>query len=200
MAGCDFIVNVTLDSDRRVTCVVAGDMEAAFLEGVEFVENVVLAPLATPCDIVVTSGAGYPLDTTFYQAVKGMVGALPVVKEGGTIIIAAGMTEGVGSPEFAGLFEEHASLDAFMDCIVRDDYFVMDQWQVEELARVRRKVNVVVVSDGLPRETLERFFVSTAPSVEAAVADCLDRYGPEATIAVIPKGPYVIAELGPDKE
>ena len=33
MAGCDFIVNVTLDSQRRVTSVVAGDMEQAFLAG-----------------------------------------------------------------------------------------------------------------------------------------------------------------------
>ena len=34
-----------------------------------------------PVDIVVTSCAGYPLDTTFYQAVKGLTGALPIVKE-----------------------------------------------------------------------------------------------------------------------
>ena len=197
MAGCDFIVNVTLDSDRRVTCVVAGDMEAAFLEGVAFVEQVVLAPLATPCDIVVTSGAGYPLDTTFYQAVKGMVGALPVVKDGGTIIIAAGMTEGVGSPEFAGLFEEHASLDAFMDCIVRDDYFVMDQWQVEELAKVRRKARVKVVTRGLPHDKLQGLFVEPAESVESAVAASLAEYGPAARIAVIPKGPYVLPVLQP---
>ena len=46
MAGCDFIVNVTLDSKRQVTSVVAGDMEAAFLEGVRFVERVVKAPVA----------------------------------------------------------------------------------------------------------------------------------------------------------
>src|SRR4051794_25596255 len=67
MAGCDFIVNVTLDSSRRVTSVVAGDMEAAFMEGVRFVENVVKAPVPQEMDIVVTSSAGYPLDTTFYQ-------------------------------------------------------------------------------------------------------------------------------------
>ena len=40
MAGCDFIVNVTLDSQRRVTSVVAGDMEQAFLEGVRFMAGV----------------------------------------------------------------------------------------------------------------------------------------------------------------
>jgi len=34
-----------------------------------------------------------------------------------------------------------------------------------------------------------------AASVEAAVADSLAEYRPDATIAVIPNGPYVLAEL-----
>ena len=34
MAGCDFIVNVVIDAQRRILRVVAGDMVAAFLEGV----------------------------------------------------------------------------------------------------------------------------------------------------------------------
>jgi nickel-dependent lactate racemase len=195
MAGCDFIVNVTIDSRRRVTSIVAGDMEAAFLEGVRFVEQVVKAPVARPVDIVVTSAAGYPLDTTFYQSVKGMTGCLPIVKEGGTIILAASLSEGVGSPEFQALFHEHSSPEAFMERILDRDYFVLDQWQVEELAKVRRKARVKVVSDGLPAHVLAGCFVEPASSVEEAVAGSLLDYGPEAQIAVIPKGPYVLPTL-----
>src|SRR5262249_45692576 len=100
LAGCDFIVNVCLDEKRRVTWVGAGDMIAAWEEGVRFVERVVKAPVVEPCEVVLTSCAGYPLDTTWYQAVKGLTGALPIVKEGGTIVLAASLTEGLGSPEF----------------------------------------------------------------------------------------------------
>src|SRR6516165_3423175 len=89
MAGCDFIVNVCLDGQRRVTWVGAGDMIAAWEEGVRFVEQVVRVPVPAPLDVVLTTGAGYPLDTTWYQAVKGLTGALPIVKRGGTIILAA---------------------------------------------------------------------------------------------------------------
>ena len=192
MAGCDFIVNVTLDADRRVTSIVAGDMELAFLEGVRFIENIVKAEVPAECDVVVTSGAGYPLDTTFYQAVKGLTGALPIVKQGGTIILAASMTEGIGSPEFQQLFRENASLPAFMQRILGKDYFVLDQWQLEELAKVCRKAKVKIVTDGLPATTLNSLFVEAAPSVEQAVADSLAEYGPHARIAVIPKGPYVL--------
>ena len=70
-------------------------------------------PVAEPVDVVVTSCAGYPLDTTLYQAVKGLTGALPIVKQGGTIILAASLTEGIGSPEFQQLFAENPDLKAF---------------------------------------------------------------------------------------
>jgi nickel-dependent lactate racemase len=192
MAGCDFIVNVTLDSKRQVTSVVAGDMEKAFLAGVEFMAGICRAAIPEPVDIVVTSSAGYPLDTTFYQAIKGLTGCLQIVKEGGTIILAASLTEGLGSPEFQSLFRENASLDGFMERILGRDYFVMDQWQLEELAKVRRKARVKIISDGLPAEILAQCFVETAPSVESALADSLAEYGPNAQVAVIPKGPYVL--------
>jgi nickel-dependent lactate racemase len=192
MAGCDFIVNVTLDAERRITSLVAGDMEQAFLEGVKFIEKVVKAEVAQECDVVVTSSAGYPLDTTFYQAVKGLTGALPIVKQGGTIILAASLSEGIGSPEFQRLFKENDSLSQFMQRILGKDYFVMDQWQLEELAKVCRKAKVKIVSDGLSAATLNGLFVESAPTVEQAVAESLAEYGPGARIAVIPKGPYVL--------
>ncbi len=195
MAGCDFIVNVVVDAQRRILKVVAGDMEEAFHRGVEFVRKPFTDTVPEPVDVVVTSSAGYPLDTTFYQSVKGMVGALPILKPGGTIILAADMSEGIGSPDFRGLFDEHPTLEGFMERITQTDYFVPDQWQLEELAKVRRQAKVKVVTDGLPPATLRGLFVEPAESVEAAVADAVAEYGEETTIAVIPDGPYVMAEL-----
>jgi lactate racemase len=192
MAGCDFIVNVSLDNDRRVTSLVAGDMEAAFAKGVEFVESVCKAPVPEPCDVVVTSSAGYPLDTTFYQAIKGLTGVLPIVKQGGTIVIAAALDEGIGSPEFRRLFAENADLDTFMRRILGKDYFVLDQWQLEKLAHVCKKARPRFVTRGLSPETMKSLFVDSAPTVEQAIAEALAEYGPNARIAVVPKGPYVL--------
>lgn len=193
--GCDFILNVVIDAKRRPLKFVAGDMEAAFIPGCQFVADLVTATVPAPVDIVVTSSAGYPLDTTFYQSVKGMVAALPIVKPGGTIILAASMSEGIGSPEFASLFEEHGDIESFMTRIMDDDYFVMDQWQLEKMAAVLRKAKVKVVTDGLAPEVLHGLFVEPASSVEAAVSDSLEQYGSHAKIAVIPKGPYVVARV-----
>jgi nickel-dependent lactate racemase len=192
LAGCDFIINVCLDGQRRITWVGAGDMLKAWEEGVRFVEGVVKVPVPEPVDVVVTSCAGYPLDTTWYQAVKGLTGALPIVKQGGTIVLAASLSEGIGSPEFQRLIADNPDLKVFKQRILGKDYFVMDQWQLEELAKVVERCRVKVVSDGLPPETLRRCHVQSAATVEQAVSDCLVEYGPTARVAVIPKGPYVL--------
>ena len=194
-AGCDFIVNTVLNDKRQVLNIVAGDMIEALEEGVAFVRGVVTDTVDEPVDIVVTSGAGYPLDTTYYQAVKGIVAAMDIVKPGGTIIIAAGVREGVGGPEFCRIFEENDSLEEFMRRVKEESYFVMDQWQLIELAKAARKAKVVFVTDALSAETLQGLFVESAESVESAVAAALEYHGPEATIAVIPKGPYVLTEV-----
>jgi nickel-dependent lactate racemase len=193
--GCDFIVNVVINDARQPLKFVAGDMEAALLEGVAFVRKIVTDTVPEPVDVVVTTSAGYPLDTTFYQSVKGLVGALPIVKPGGTIVIAAGLSEGIGSADFQQGLKENPDLEVFMDRITNSDYFFMDQWQLEEFVKVVRKAKVTYVSDGLPPETFARLHVGVAPSVERAVADALEQYGDEATIAVIPEGPYVVAEV-----
>ncbi len=192
MAGCDFIVNVCIDGKRRLTGVWAGDMIAAWEEGVRFCREVVRVGVPRPAEVVVTSCAGYPLDTTWYQAVKGLTGALPIVKEGGTIVLAASLTEGLGSPEFRKLIRDNPDLRAFKKRILETDYFVMDQWQLEELCKVLEKCKVKVVTHGLDAATLRACQVEPAESVEQAVAESLAEYGPAAKLAVIPKGPYVL--------
>jgi len=192
LAGCDFAVSVCMDGQRRVTWVGAGDMEKSWLEGVRFVEDVVRVGVPAAVDVVVTSSAGYPLDTTWYQAIKGLTGALPIVKEGGTIILAASLSEGVGSPEFQRLLADNKDLNLFLKRILGKDYFIMDQWQLEEFAKVVKRCKVKVVSDGLSPETLRGFNVEPVHSVEEAVRQCLAEYGSQAKVAVIPKGPYVL--------
>ena len=191
--GCDFIVNAVIDAQRRPLCLVAGELQAAFDEGVNFVREVVSATVPKPVDIVVTSAAGYPLDTTFYQCVKGMTAAMPIVKEGGTIILAGSMSEGIGSEEFQNLFKTHASLEDFMGRLSDPDFFSIDQWQLQKMGQVCRKADVQIVTDGLPADTIDRLFVRSANSVESALNNALEQHGADASVAVIPKGPYVLA-------
>ena len=194
-AGCDFIVNVVLDSKRRILKAVAGDMVAALEEGVKFARTFVVDTVDEPVDVVITSGAGYPLDTTYYQSVKGIVAALNIVKQGGTIIIASSCTEGLGSKEFDLIAEKFPKIEQFTDAIFKDEFFVLNQWQMEELGKALRKGRVKFYTDALSPEILRKFYVEPIASVEQGIAEAMAQYGPETTIAVLPEGPYVLAEL-----
>lgn len=188
----DLILDVTLDEANQITGVFAGELEQAWMTGVEFASRYVRAAAPEAADIVVTTCAGYPLDATFYQAVKGMVGALPVVKEGGTIVIASECAEGVGSPDFTRALMETEDLEAFVAHISQPGVFVPEEWEVEELAKATRHAEVICVADGIPAETLAQCFVTPAPTVEAGIQLALKKHGAQARLLAIPRGPYVI--------
>ncbi len=193
MAPPDMIVDVVLDTDRCLTGVFAGAMVEAWEAGVAFVERHVRAAVPEAADIVVTTSAGWPLDLTYYQTIKGMVGALPIVRPGGHIIIASACAEGIGGADFTRTLLETDDLEALIRQMQQPDWQpVPDQWQVEELAKAVRFNPVVCVTGGIPADTLAKLFVSPAASIEAAVSSALAVHGEDAKIAVIPKGPYVI--------
>ncbi len=188
----DMIVDVTLDESNRMTGVFAGDMEQAWRTGVDFAARHVRARAPQPADIVVTTCAGYPLDATFYQAVKGMVGALPVVKPGGTVVLAAECAEGVGSPDFERTLLATRDLEEFVRHISQPGVFLPEEWEIEELAKAVRHARILCVADGIAPETLRQCFVTPAASVEQGVQMGLQQHGNDATLLAIPRGPYVI--------
>ncbi len=192
MAGCDFILNVTIDAERNISGIFAGSLKEAFAAGVSSLEKFAKVPVSSPYDIVITTSAGYPLDTTFYQAIKGLVGALPAVKDGGTIIMAADLSEGLGGEEFSRTLLETDNLNDFMEDIIQGRRFIIDQWQIEELARVLRKARVLLYSESLEENLARKIFVEPISSVEEGIEKALARHGKKARIAVIPKGPYSI--------
>lgn len=192
MAGVDFILNVTIDEKRRITGVFAGDLVEAHLAGVRFCEKAVKVVVDEPADIVITSSAGYPLDTTFYQAIKGAVGVLDVVKPGGTIILIAECSEGIGSEPFTRLMIETKDLDKFVRDLYDLNKFVVDQWQFEELVKVLRKAEVYCYSTGIDYETLKELFVVPLRSPQEGLDRALEKYGSRARVYAVPEGPYVL--------
>ena len=156
------------------------------------VERHVRVDLPAPVDVVVTSAGGHPLDLTFYQAIKGPVAALNLIRRGGTVILAASMAEGLGSADFQRLLDRLRTGARVMPLLTSPGFFCIDQWMVQHLDQVLRRVALQVVSDSLPPEALRGLPLGRADSVEEAVADALRRHGSQARVAVIPEGPYVL--------
>ena len=160
MAGVDFSLNVTINDRRQLTGVFAGDMVNAHLAGTKFVEKQTKVTLSEPVDAVIVSSAGYPLDATFYQAIKGVLAAVEVVREGGMVILVAECQEGIGSGPFTDLILKTKNLEQFVRNIYNPKNFVIDQWQLEELAKAIRKANVYFYSDKIPYEQQQKLFVN----------------------------------------
>ena len=194
-AGVDFTLNVSMNAQRQVTGIFAGDLEKAHAAGVAFVEQQAQALVDRPVPIVLTSSAGHPLDLTLYQAVKGLTAVLPIVEEGGTILIAARCQEGIGGPEFTELLLNTPSAEAFLTKLEDPAFFAIDQWQLQELCKVLQKAKVMLFSEGMDSRHQGRLLMDLVPSVEAGLQQALTRHGAGARVAVVPKGPYVLTRL-----
>ena len=91
MLGKVLAVNTVLDEHRRLSFVNFGAVVESHLQAVEFTRGFAQVPVARRYRTVVTSAAGYPLDKTYYQTVKRMVGPLDILEPGGTLaVIEAG--------------------------------------------------------------------------------------------------------------
>jgi lactate racemase len=192
MARQDFMLDVTLTQERKISGVFAGDPVKAHAAGVAFVEQTCLEQLEEPVDAVITSSAGYPLDLTFYQIVKGITAAQHMVKPGGRILIVAQCAEGVGSPEFAQRLSGLKDFKSFLEEI-RTAPVEVDQWQLEKLALAGEKFELFFYTPGVTKGQLG-FLASWAySSVEEAVAAVLDGLPADARVALVPEGPYTFA-------
>jgi nickel-dependent lactate racemase len=193
----DFLVDVALargTGQRPIAAVFAGEPVAAHRKGVEFVSQVMLETLDEPVDAVITTSAGYPLDLTFYQAVKGITAASHIVKRGGRILLLAECAEGPGGADFSQMLATHLSDGDFMAEIERAPV-VVDQWQLEKLALVTARAEVLYYVPGLPREYYAALWGKAYATADAAISALTSSLPPNAHLALIPDGPYVLAQL-----
>lgn len=187
-----FLLNVTLNKNKQITGVFAGDLRAAHAAGTEFVRRKAMQPVNEPFDVVITSNSGYPLDLNLYQAVKGMSAAAQIVREGGDIIIAAECWDGIPTHgEYARLLREAPSLEDLHRRITAPGFRCQDQWQVQVQARIQEKANVHVFAGGLSDQELAEAKVHPCRSIEDTLAQILARK-PDASIAVLPEGPQTV--------
>ncbi len=191
--GDIYAVNVVIDEKRRLGLVTFGAIEPSHLEAVDFLKNYAEIDISRKFKTVVTSAGGYPLDKTYYQTVKGMVGPMSILEPGGTIIIASECSEGMGSPEFVSaqnMLCKHGS-ERFMDILKGRSEALIDEWQTEMLLKPLRHGSIELFTTNLTEEQLAQTYVEHVTSLEQAITASVLRQGSD-DIAVIPEGPYVI--------
>jgi len=199
MVSPHFLLNVALNRDKEITAIFAGHPEEAHGVGCAFVRETAMVAVERPFDIVITSNAGYPLDLNLYQAVKGMSAAAQIVRQGGSIIIAAECRDGLPEHgEYAQMLREADSLPALLEALRSPGFQRRDMWEAQVQALIGLKADVYVYSGGLSDEQIVEALLTPCRDVAATVARLWQKYGPASTIAVLPEGPQTIPYVRSD--
>jgi len=192
-AGRLFLLNVTLNRDKAVTGVFAGDLDIAHAAGCAFVKRSAMVAVPKSFDIVVTTNSGYPLDLNLYQSVKGMRAADPIVRPGGAIVIATRCSDGIPEHGLYGrILRESGSPQELLSKICAPGFLEQDQWQAHVQALVQRKADVYVRSGGLTDNQIRAALLRPSRRLEDTIDELLTKYGRAASICVMPEGPQTI--------
>ena len=188
-----FAVNTVIDEHRNMSFVNFGEIVESHLQAVEFIRGFAQVAVPRRFATVVTSAAGYPLDKTYYQTVKGMVGPMDILAPGGTLIIASECSEGMGSEEFVEAQKRLIALgpDGFLANIAAKRYADIDEWQTQMQVKPMKVGQVKLFAGKLSTADRALTGVDVLDSVEDAVAASIRASG-DAHVAVIPEGPYVV--------
>ncbi len=197
--GADFTVNCTLNEQRELTGIFCGHLAEAPFAAMALAEQQSKIVLDEPVDITITSNAGYPLDLTFYQAIKAATAAAQITCSGGTIIICQENAEGIGNEEYIELMLSVDDPHEYVKHALATDENHIDQWALHQFEKILREHKIYNYSTGIPSEQQRQLFVEPVSSVEVGLERALAEHGPDATVAVVPEGPYVMPCLASDR-
>ena len=193
-----FALNSVINDSRELSFVNFGEIVASHLEAVAFADQYCTVSTPKRFNTVVTSAAGYPLDQTYYQTVKGMVSPMGILADGANLIIASECAEGLGSPAYSAS-QKRLLLegpDAFHAGILNKRLADIDEWETEMQLKSQRRANIKLYTTGLNADERALTGVEIIESVDAAIEESV-RTTDDYAIAIIPEGPYVVPHFRP---
>lgn len=192
MAPPHFSLDVTINKNRRITAIFAGQLPDSHRRGCEFVRHTAMRPVTQRFDVVITSNSGYPLDQNLYQTVKGMAAAALIVKPGGTIFIASECREGLPpGGHYGRLLDAAANPDDALRRLAPPGETLPDQWEVQVQALIQKQARCLLYTTGLNPEQVRGALLEPCDAIDEGVRAIL-RERPAAQIAVLPQGPQTI--------
>jgi len=190
--GVDFNINVVTDENHKIVEMVAGELLASWLQGVEVCKQIYICPIEKKADIVIASAGGYPKDINVYQAQKALDNAYQAVKPGGTIILLAECTEGYGEPTFEKWIEEANSTDDIIERLKKK--FVLGGHKAHAIAKLTKEVEVILISS-LPQDKVRKLYFIPMENISQATEYVKEKYGEDFQAYILPSGNTVVPQL-----
>ncbi len=207
--GADFVINVISEAGKGIIDIKAGELGVAFEEATAIHKQHFNVRTEKQADMVIVSSGGYPKDINLYLATKALTQTIDGVKLGGSVILFAECSEGIGNDNFEAWIDEASkhvakTKDAaekleksfeFLEKKIKSE-FVMGGHKAYFIAREAKHARVSLVS-GLDAATIsEKYFmegvsVSGGKTMQKDVQSFIDKKIEEikpTTIHVIPHG------------
>lgn len=193
MVGGALAMNVVIDEFRNLSFINFGEIISSHLEAVAFIRKYAEVKVPRRFKTVLTSCAGHPLDLTYYQTVKGMVGPLDILDKGGDLIVVSNCGEGMGSEEFVAAQKRLVKMgpSGFLNAISQKQYADIDEWQTEMQLKPMKVGSIYLYSEGLSDKDWLVTGVNKVDNLQKCIEQSFVRHK-QNKIAVIPEGPYVI--------
>lgn len=193
--GLCYVVNVVINSEKKVIHAVAGDLEKAHESGTNWLKDKAGVE-RKEADIAITSNGGYPLDQNIYQTVKSMTAAEATLKDDGVIIVCSESGDGTGGDAFHNAFLEERDIEklykGFLDTPKIET--IPDQWESQILCRILLKAKAVIYVSDYDSKILEDFHFIPVKTLDEAMEKANELMGKDSTVTVIPDGIAVIVK------
>ena len=178
----DFIVNTILNEDRQLAKVVAGDLEAAHLEGCNYINESAKIKIDKKADLVIASPGGGTCDLNFVQSHKGMENASYALKDGGVMILIAESSEGIPSDAYMPWIEMGSS-EAIEEGLRKN--FTIPGHTVYSAVHKAEKFKIIWVSK-MDKNIVKKMGMTPADSVPEALSKAYEILGDNRSTYVMP--------------
>ena len=181
-----FSINTIVNEEKRAVKMFCGDWRLAHRAGCEYYLDQYSVAIPAKRDIVIASCGGFPHDINLIQAHKALDMAALACNEGGTIILLAECSDGLGRPDFLKWFD--ATDSRALEARLVNGYEVNGQTAWALLTKAER-YGVYLVSE-LPSDEVKRMRMIPAPTLAAAFDHAGGRDG-----FILPRGAAVLPRI-----
>ncbi|HJU92523.1 MAG TPA: nickel-dependent lactate racemase [Pyrinomonadaceae bacterium] len=160
-----FSVNTIVDESKRAVKVFCGDWRLAHRAGCEYYLDQHSVEIPARLDVVIVSCGGFPHDINLIQAHKALDMAALACNDGGTIVLLAECSDGLGRPDFLKWFD--ATDSRALEARLVNGYEVNGQTAWALLTKAER-YRVCLISE-LPNDDVKRMRMVPVRTISEAL-------------------------------
>jgi nickel-dependent lactate racemase len=181
-----FGINTVVNEDKRAVRMFCGDWRLAHRAACEYYLDQNSVTIPAKRDIVIASCGGFPHDINLIQAHKALDMAALACNDGGTIILLAECSDGLGRPDFLKWFDESDS--RALEARLVNGYEVNGQTAWALLTKAER-YRVYLISE-LPSDDVKRMRMIPVRTISEALEQAGSGNG-----FILPRGAAVLPRV-----